>query len=209
MPTWAAGSQVSYDGPEHATARELVRQGREYASRQEDASAIRRFSDALVIDPTYGPAYVELGAARERTGDIDEAERVYERGIAYAPRFSGTYLARGELRQRRGERAQAAMDFETASRLGGGDARSLQKIAAHEVAVRAWPAALARYRWLATSAAVSHDLEQEHDASVQAAALSILCAELDPVRAGATGRGWVRASEASVARRRVLPHSQP
>jgi len=36
--------------------------------RGDDAVATRRFVDAVQLDPTYGPAYLELAAARERAG---------------------------------------------------------------------------------------------------------------------------------------------
>ncbi len=206
-PPGTTASQVRYDGPDHAAARELVRQGRDYAARGEDSAAMRRFTEALTLDPAYGPAYVELGAARERSGDYPEAQRVYERGIAYAPRFAGTYLARGALRDRLGDQTQAILDFETASRLGGAVDLSAPEAEARDLARRDWPAALARSRrWMALAAS-SRDPRQEHNASVQAAALSILCGEVDPVRAGARGRGWVRAAMASAARRRGVSAS--
>src|SRR4051812_16889322 len=62
-------------------AAELTRQGREHAGRGENETAVRRYLDALKFDPTYGAAYLSLGALQEAAGDPREAERTYSTGL--------------------------------------------------------------------------------------------------------------------------------
>src|SRR5262249_41928699 len=68
-----------------SSAAELVREARAHEAAREDELAIRRYSEALSIDPTYGDAYLGLGALRLRRGDAREAERVYSVALAHLP----------------------------------------------------------------------------------------------------------------------------
>src|SRR5262245_41713221 len=64
-----------------SAAAELTRQGRDHVKNGEDPLAMSRFAEAVRLDPSYGPAYLELAAARERAGDYVEAERTYSVAI--------------------------------------------------------------------------------------------------------------------------------
>jgi tetratricopeptide (TPR) repeat protein len=185
------------------SAAELVRQGQEHAKRGDEALATRRFADAVQIDPTYGPAFLELAAARERAGDLLEAERTYDVAIRNVPDFVAAYRARAALLHRLGESDREIADLETAVRLT--DAPDpLRDLAQRYVEDRAWPAALATWRKILASAERHADDRLVHEATVQIRALVILSAELDPVAGGASSHDWVRRSEASVAKRRGL-----
>jgi tetratricopeptide (TPR) repeat protein len=186
-----------------SAAAELTRQGREHARAGDDALAIRRFADAVMLDPSYGPAYLELGAARERAGDFVEAERTYDVAIEHVPDFVAAFRARAALLRRMGELAREIADLERLARLAEGP-DTLRTLAARYVEDRAWPAALATFRRLLAFAERNGDDPLAREATVQARALMVLCAELDPVVAGAMHRDWVRKAIASVARRRGM-----
>ncbi len=180
-----------------------MRQGQEHARRGDEALATRRFADAVQLDPTYGPAYLELASARERAGDLLEAERTYDVAIRSVPDFVAGYRARAALLHRLGESDREIADLETAVRLT--DAPDpLRDLAQRYVEDRAWPAALATWRKILASAERRGDDRLIHESSVQIRALVILSAELDPVAGGASSRDWVRRSEATVAKRRGI-----
>jgi tetratricopeptide (TPR) repeat protein len=186
-----------------STATELTRQGREHAERGDDALALRRFADALRLDPSYGPAYLELGAARERMGDFVEAERTYGVAIAHVPNFVAAFRARAALLRRMGESAREIADLEHLTRLAEGP-DTLRALAARYVENRAWPAALATFRRLRALAEQNGDEQLARESTVPVRALAILGAELDPVIAGLGHRDWVRRALASVAKRRGM-----
>jgi tetratricopeptide (TPR) repeat protein len=183
-----------------ATAMELTRQGREHAERGDLQVAIHRFVEAIKLDGTYGPAYLELAVVRERTGDWLEAEHTYDVAIERLPQFAVFFRARAALHGKLGQADRELADLEAASRLS--DAPDvLSDLAQSYIKARAWPAALAVYRKYLAQAQKLGDERALHDASVHVRALAILCGELDPVALGATSRDWVRRAEASVARR--------
>jgi len=184
-----------------SAAAELTRQGREHAQKGDDALAMRRFADAVRLDPSYGPAYLELAAARERTGDLVEAERTYDVAIEHIPSFVAAFRARAALLKRMGEFTREIADLEHLARVAQGP-DTLRALAARYVEDRAWPAALATFRRLRTLAEQSGDAQLVRESTVQVRALAVLCAELDPVVGGAGHHDWVRRALASVARRR-------
>jgi tetratricopeptide (TPR) repeat protein len=187
----------------NGTAAELVRQGQEHARSGNEGLATRRFAEALQLDPTYGPAYLELAAARERAGDLFEAERTYDVAIRNVPDFVAAYRARAALLHKLGESDRELADLETAVRIT--DAPDpLRDLAQRYAEDRAWPAALATWRRMLVTAEHRGDPALLHEAAVAIRALVILCGELDPVADGATSKNWVRRSEATVARRRGL-----
>jgi tetratricopeptide (TPR) repeat protein len=186
-----------------SAAVELTRQGREHARAGDDALAMRRFADAVRLDPSYGPAYLELAAARERAGDFVEAERTYNVAIEHVPDFVAAFRARAALLHRMGDLAREVADLEHLARLAEGP-ETLRTLAARYVEDRAWPAALATFRRLVAFAERNGDEQLVRETTVQVRALMVLCAELDPVVAGAARRDWVRKAVASVAKRRGM-----
>jgi tetratricopeptide (TPR) repeat protein len=57
-----------------SSADELVVQARAHEATHEDDIAVRRYSDALTLDPSNAEAWLGLGALRVRLGDLLEAE---------------------------------------------------------------------------------------------------------------------------------------
>jgi tetratricopeptide (TPR) repeat protein len=181
-------------------AVELTRQGRQHAQDGDEQVAIRRFVEAIQLDGSYGPAYLELAAARERTGDWLEAERTYDVAIERVAGFAAALRGRAALRGKLGQSARQLADLEAAARLDE-TPDALLDLAQRYIEFKSWPAALGVYRRYAALAERLGDDRAAHDASVHARALSILAGELDPVASGAKSADWVRRAEASVARR--------
>jgi tetratricopeptide (TPR) repeat protein len=165
--------------------------------------ATRRFAEAISLDPTYGPAYLELGAVRELSGDVAEAERTYGVALERVPNFAPALRARAALMARLGQSDRAIADLEAVARLEE-TADALRDLAARYVELRAWPAALTTWRRAVALAEQTSDAALAHEAALQVRALTLLAAELDPVWSGTTSRDWVRRAEASVARRRGM-----
>lgn len=83
------------DSPEdnflqHALALEHIKAG-------DDGKARILFENILVRDPEYVGSYYHLAKLLERTGDTDEATKVYEQGMEHAKEASDNH-AFNELR---------------------------------------------------------------------------------------------------------------
>ena len=159
--------------------------------------------DAIQLDPTYGPAYLELASVRERSGDLREAERTYDVAIRFVPGFAAAFRRRAAVLHRLGDAVHELADLEEAARLTD-EPDVLFDLAKRHVEDRAWPAALATWRRVLARSETQGDGRLAQDAKIQIRALTILCGELDPVSDGASSRDWVRRAEASVARRRGM-----
>ena len=202
----AAPAGAGPEGSESAissAAAELTRQGREHAARGDDALAVRRFIEAVRLDGSYGPAYLELGAARERAGDFTEAERTYDVAIEHVPDFIDAFRARAALLHRMGQTAREIADLEHLARVAEGP-DTLRALAARYVENKAWPPALAVFRRLRAWAEQRSDEQLAREATTQVRALLLLSAELDPAMAGGAHRDPTRRALAHIARRRAM-----
>jgi tetratricopeptide (TPR) repeat protein len=185
-----------------AQATELTRQAREHAGRGETDTATRRFLDAIHFDPTFGAAYLGLGALQEAAGDPREAERTYATGLDHVTGFSAAHRARARLRIRQQRWPEALADLEAAAGFAPSDLATLRELASAYVSVGALPAALAVTRRVAAIAEAAEDAVVAREAQLEARALSRLIGAADPVVAGGVGRGVVRKALAGFARRR-------
>jgi len=185
-----------------AQATELTRQAREHESRGENDTATRRYLDAIHFDPTYGAAYLGLGALLEAAGDPREAERTYATGLDHVTGFSQAHRARARLRIRQKRLDEALADLEAAASFEPSDVATLRELASGYVSVSALPAALAVMRRVAALAEASGEAQVAREAQTRARALSLLIGAVDPVVAGGVGRGVVRKALAGFARRR-------
>ena len=68
----------------------------EYSSRGEFDEALAQFKTLLATDQTYVAAYYHAGQALEKTGDLDDARHMYERGIE-ACQKTGDLHTRAEI----------------------------------------------------------------------------------------------------------------
>src|SRR5688500_15335955 len=116
----ALGCFFGAPGTAHASsALELVRIARSHEQAREEDIAIRRYMEALSLDPTCDEAYLGLGALRARRGDLREAERVYSVALEHVPQLRAVRRARAHVRRALGLRMEAVEDLLTAS--GGED----------------------------------------------------------------------------------------
>jgi tetratricopeptide (TPR) repeat protein len=191
---------LSFTAPAHASAAaELVREARAHEAAHEDDLALRRYTDALSLDPTYGEAYLGLGALRARRGDAREAERVYSVALAHLPTLKSALVGRAQARWTLGFRDEAELDLEEYTR-SQDDPAALRQLAGWYADESRSPAQLATWRRLRALAARNGDVPLEREARTMIRALQILVGDCDPASApAATDR--IRRGIAAVARR--------
>jgi tetratricopeptide (TPR) repeat protein len=196
VPARASGADHSWQGTESAT--ELLREAREHEARQDELVALRRYTEAIVTDPTLADAYLGLAALRLRRGDAREAERVYDAALAHLPFFGPALVGRAEARWALGERADALMDLEVYAR-GTDDPAVLRELAGWYAQEAQAPAQLAIWRRIHTLAGARGDAALEHEARTMVRALQIIVGNADPASKPTVGdpirRGIARVAE--------------
>ena len=203
-----AAAASSRPGSIHASpassAALLVAQGKEREGAGDALTAIKRYSDALAIDPTSEAAYLALGALRERRSEPIEAEEIYTVGIARVPTSNEMLVARGRVRRVRGAFALAADDLQHALAGASGaeaEPRILRELVAVRRAQTAPAAELATWRRLLAWARAHGDAPTTQEAAVQARALGLYVGEIDPALGGRADADQVRRALAAIARR--------
>jgi len=63
----------------------------------EDDIAVRRYMEAVSIDPRCRDAYLGLAALRERQGDYVEASKVYTVALTNIPQFKEAFVGRAKM----------------------------------------------------------------------------------------------------------------
>lgn len=180
------------------SADELVRMAKAHEAAKDDDLALRRYTEALGIDPASEAAYLGLAALREKRGEPREAERTYAVGLEHVPQSTDLRLARARLLWTTGRFADAEAD---ARAVAAKDLHALEELAAWNEREGWFPAALAWTRDLATSAAARGDQERATKARAHERALLQLVGDVDPVTRPDRGHGAVR----SALRRIVQP----
>jgi tetratricopeptide (TPR) repeat protein len=188
-----------------ATARaspssdELVRQARVHESAREDDVAVRRYMEALELDPTAEDAWLGLGALRLRLGEPSEAERVYEAALARVPTLHRALAGRARARWARGRHAEAEADLESFALLDA-DTAALRELAGWYGSDGRTPAQLATWRRLLAMAIDASDAASEREARRMVRALVILAEGVDPA-SSPTDPDATRRAMARIARR--------
>jgi tetratricopeptide (TPR) repeat protein len=180
-------------------AIELVREARAHEATHEDELAIRRYSEALAIDPTYGEAYLGLGALRLKRGDAREAERVYSVALSHVPSLAAALVGRAETRWALGFREDAEHDLEEYTRAREEPA-ALRQLASWYAEEGRLPAQLAVWRRMRTMASNHGDATLEREAKTLVRALQIVIDRADPAIAPAD-ESAVRRGIAAIAKR--------
>lgn len=189
---------LAFASAAHASsAQELVRIARAHENARQDDVAVRRYMEALNLDPTCEEAYLGLGALRARGGDLREAERVYSVALEHVPRLRAARLARAHVRRALGQRNEAVEDL-----LGGSDDEisSLRVLASWYGEDGQTPAQLAVWRRIAARAEAKEDAVLHNEARTMIRALLILVGPADPAAAPADDRG-VRRLVATLAKK--------
>ena len=160
-----------------SSALELVRIARAHEAAHEDDLALRRYTEALSLDPTCEEAYLGLGKLRSRHGDLREAERVYNLALEHVPGLRAARIGRAYVRRALGARAEAIDDLLSGSEE---DAASLRVLAGWYAEEGQTPAQLAIWRRIATRAEATQDAVLLHEARTTVKALVILVGPADP-----------------------------
>jgi tetratricopeptide (TPR) repeat protein len=156
-----------------SSADELVRQARAHEDAHEEDVAVRRYTEALMIDGSNADAWAGLGALRMRLGDPAEAERVYSAALERAPWLRISLVGRARARWALGRHAQAEEDLESYAELQG-DAGAYRELADWYGMDGRTPAQLATWRRLLASALETSDTSLLSDARRTVRALVIL-----------------------------------
>lgn len=167
------------------------------AAREEDL-AVRRYMEALSLDPTCEEAYLGLGSLRARRGDLREAERVYSVAIEHLPGLRTARLGRAYVRRALGARAEAIDDLLTG---GDEDPAAMRVLAGWYGEEGQTPAQLAVWRRIKARAEAMPDAALLHEARTMVRALLILVGPADPAATPANDDRGVRRLLASLARK--------
>jgi tetratricopeptide (TPR) repeat protein len=179
---------------------ELVREAREHEAAGEDDLAVRRYTEALALDPTCGPAYLGLADLRVRLGDLREAERVYSMAIERTPDLRVALARRARVRRARGALQEADADLDLYA-TESEDLGALRELAGWYAAEGRTSAELAAWRRLyAAAQRLTSEPALLREARATVRALQILVGPADPVVSPDT-QDLVRRGIAAIARR--------
>ena len=183
-----------------SSVSELLREARAHEAAREDDVAVERYTEALALDPTCGPAYLGLAGLRARRGDLREAERVYSVAIEHAPDLSAALAGRARVRRALGALDEADEDLDRYA-TEEEDLGALRELAGWYAAEDRTSAELASWRLLyAIALRRGLDLALVREARATVRALQILVGPADPVVSPFT-RDSVRRGIAAIARR--------
>jgi tetratricopeptide (TPR) repeat protein len=160
-----------------SSADELVRQGHAHEDAREDDVALRRYTDALMVEPTSEGAWLGLGALRMKLGEVEEAERVYDAALERVPTLRLALQGRARARWALGRHAEAEDDLEA---FAASDPAPLRQLADWFGADGRAPAQLAIWRRLLAAARDQADVALEREARRMVRALVILVDGADP-----------------------------
>ncbi len=181
-----------------SSALDLVRIARAHEVAHEEDLALRRYTEALSLDPTCEEAYIGLARLRARRGDLREAERVYNVALEHLPGLRAARLGRAYVRRALGARTEAIEDLLTGAE---DDPAALRVLATWYGEEGQIPAQLAVWRRIVARAEATQDAALLHEARTTVRALVILVGPADPAAAPATDDKAFRRFVATLARR--------
>lgn len=160
-----------------SSALERVRSARALELTHQEELALRRYMEALSLDPTCEEAYLGLGSLRARRGDLREAERVYSVALEHVPGLRAARLARAYVRRALGANAEAIEDLLTGAE---DDVETLRVLASWHGADGQTPAQLSVWRRIAVRARAIHHAALLREARTMIRALVIFVGSADP-----------------------------
>jgi tetratricopeptide (TPR) repeat protein len=181
-----------------SSALELVKIARAHEASREDDIAIRRYMEALSLDPTCDEAYLGLGRLRARRGDLREAERVYNVALEHLPNLRAARVGRAYVRRALGARVEAIDDLLSGSE---DDPAALRVLASWYAEEAQTPAQLAIWRRIVARAEATQDAALLHEARTMVRALVILVGPADPAAAPSIDDKGFRRFVATLARK--------
>ncbi|MDP9036558.1 MAG: tetratricopeptide repeat protein [Myxococcota bacterium] len=182
-----------------SSADELVRQAHAHEASDEDDVAVRRYMEALAIQPANADAWVGLGALRMKLDDVAEAERVYTSALDHVPSLHRCLAARAAARWQLGRHQEAETDLEAYTAFEK-EPSALRQLALWYAIDGRTPAQLAVWRRLLAIAVQDGDAAAKQEARRTVRALVILVDGVDPV-SSPTQPDETRSALALVARR--------
>lgn len=179
-----------------SSALDLVAMARAHEAAHNEDLAVRRYTEALALDPTCEQAYLGLGRLRARGGDLHEAERVYDVALAHLPALRTARVGRAYVRRALGARSEAIDDLMTGAE---DDPAALRTLASWHAEDGQTPAQLAAWRRIVARAEVTQDAALLHEARVMVRALLLFVGPADPARQPAADDSVARKLIATVA----------
>lgn len=190
---------LTLSGPTFASssALELVRIAREHERAHDEEVALRRYSEALGIDPTCEEAYLGLGSLRARRGDLRESDRVYSVALEHLPGSRAARSARAYVRRALGANAAAVDDLLASTE---DETAALEVIARWHGEDGQTVAQLAWWRRIAAHPRTAENATRLRQAKTMVRALVIVVGTLDPAASPPELRG-LRATLSTLAKR--------
>jgi tetratricopeptide (TPR) repeat protein len=182
-----------------SSADELVRQARAHEAAHDEDVAVRRYMEALAIEPTSADAWMGLGALRMRLGDPAEAERVFSSALERLPALDAALEGRARARWALGHHAEAEADLDAYS-VAAKSPAALRELAGWYGTDGRTPPQLAAWRRLLDAAVERGDPAGEREARRMVRALVILVDGSDPA-ASPVDPDSTRRALAAIARR--------
>jgi tetratricopeptide (TPR) repeat protein len=198
---WVALASVGLAGSASASSvMDLVLEARELEAAHQEDRAIRRYTEALELDPTCAPAYLGLADLRARRGDTREAERVYSVALSHVPGLYAALVGRARVRRVLGAAREGNMDLELYLNHEE-DLAAMKELATWYADDGRPAAALATWRRIfVTTMRAGADPALVREAKATVRALQLLVSPADPVVAPAD-TDPVRQGMARIARR--------
>jgi len=170
LSTWVGAARAS------SSADELVRQARTHEAAHDEDVAVRRYMEALELDPVNEDAWMGLGALRLRLGEAAESEKVFDAALQRVPTLHRAIQGRARARWAQGRHGDAESDLESYAALEP-DAEALRELSTWYAADGRTPAQLSVWRRLLVMAA---DDAAQKEARRMVRALVILVDKADP-----------------------------
>jgi tetratricopeptide (TPR) repeat protein len=187
-----------FAAPAHgSTALDLVHIAQQYEAAHQEDVALRRYMDALALDPLCAEAYLGLGSLRARRGDLREAERVYNVALEHLPQLREARTARAQVRRTLGATNEAIEDLLVGAE---NDVAALRTVAGWHGEDGHTPAQLATWRKILAVAETLQATALIKEARTMVRALVIVVGPADPA-AAPTQAGALRVFLSSTARR--------
>jgi tetratricopeptide (TPR) repeat protein len=165
------------------SADELLREAHVHEGAREDDLALRRYAEALALDPTLGDAYLGLAAVRIRLGDVREAVHVFDAALSHLPDLAAARLGRAHAQRVLGALREADLDLE-AYAAATDDPAALRELAGWYAEEGRPLAQLAAWRRLLERAERDDgDAPLRREARLTVHALEVIVGTADPVRA--------------------------
>jgi tetratricopeptide (TPR) repeat protein len=165
-----------------SSADELVRQARAHEAEHDDDVAVRRYMEALAIEPRNAEAWIGLGGLRLKIGEAAEAERVYSSALERIPTLQAALEGRARARWALGRHDAAEADlyaFAT-NQTTQASIAPLRELADRYGLDGRTPAQLATWRRLLAIALERADSASEREARRMVRALVIVVDGADP-----------------------------